>query len=60
MVYPKTTNLVNGSPKPINNWAVYGSLARGVMMTIFTFMSETRKRQIELTLHPQFSSTNLS
>jgi hypothetical protein len=52
VVHPKTTRLIGGVPKPINNWGIYGSMARGVMMTIYTFMSAYRRQQIELSLHP--------
>lgn len=52
VVHPKTTGIIGGVPKPINNWGVSGSLARGVMMTIYTFMSTRRRQQIERALHP--------
>lgn len=39
------------SKKPMWEWGVYGPRAAGVMMTIYKFMSEHRKRQILVTLN---------
>ena len=35
---------------PINTWTVTGSRARGVMMTLYSFMSSRRKEQIRRAL----------
>lgn len=43
LVRPKTNPI---SVKPIWNWNISGARARGVIYTLFTFMSPARKQQI--------------
>lgn len=38
--------IYKGKPKPIYVWRIYGARAVGVMMTIYSLMSEKRKKEI--------------
>ena len=48
---PKTSNLIRKTPlTPLAYWCVAGARARGIMMTIYSFMSERRKTAIRKAL----------
>jgi hypothetical protein len=50
IITPKTTTIANYTPRPINSWEVSASLARGLLMTIYPFMSSARSKQIRAAL----------
>lgn len=39
-----------GGPKPINHWEISGSLARGLLMTVYPFLSSARRAQVKAAL----------